>query len=113
MLESHSLEPLICEAVTLFWEQGDLENTTFSCNHSWAPGQQGINSNPKHFISFSTFWRVFLGKGCEAGMWMCCSCGELGKQAACFPVEEHKSLFPSEGEAAETFLIPEASPGTH
>lgn len=69
MLDSHPLEPLICEAVTLFWEQGDLENTTFSCNHSWAPGQQGINSNPKHFISFSTFWRVFLGRvqcGCAA-----------------------------------------------
>lgn len=46
-------------------------------------------------------------------MWMCCSCGELGKQAACFPVEEDKSLLPSEGETAETFLIPEASPGPH
>lgn len=27
-----------------------------------------------HFGEFS------LGKGCGAGMWMCCSCGELGKQ---------------------------------
>lgn len=113
MLESHPLKPLICEAVTLFWEQGDLENTTFSCNHSWAPGQEGMNPNPKHFISLRTFWRVLLGKGRGAGMWMCCSCGELGKQSGCFPGEEDKFLFPSEGETAETFLIPEASPGSH
>lgn len=38
-----------------------------------------------HFGEFS------LGKGRGAGMWMCCSCGELGKQAGCFPGEGNKT----------------------